>query len=598
MLSKEHELRFEVADGSGFGHVKMLSGNAEIFGVELVEGRTYSFPPGSKLAVFTWFGAELHLSGNVTGVYTAADTLMPVYANLHQRLEARREEARVLGLHGPRVCVVGPTDSGKSTLCRILSAYAARVGRCPTFIDLDIGQGELSVPGCLAAATVERRALSVEEGYLAALPAGAVGAAAAAGASIAAAGGAGGSSSSSGGGAATVPTLAPAVGGAPPLVYFFGHVTPAESAEVYRNSLARLADTVSRRLTTDDTARVSGAIINTMGFIDGVGYDLLLDTVKALAADVVVVMGNDRLFARMVEDCGGLRFPVKPPAPGSSLAAAASASGSATAASAASAGGAGAGAGGGAGASSAGTGTGTTAVTLSEPMKNVTVIRLQRSGGVVERSRDARRDARSSRVRSYFYGPYRGPGVPPMLSPVVLSVGWDDVTIVRVGGAAVSLDHACVMCAVRAAVCINACIPSELSSGCAARLSYCCCHVGAYTLHRHRCAVPILPSLLRRLVSCFPVLFVRVDVHLHLSIPASTRVPASASARSSDYPRVLLLLQSDAGILPIGKASALDPLRTVIMMPTADLVKHVLGVSFATSEKQVPHVNVAGFVHV
>lgn len=427
MLSKEHELRFEVADGSGFGHVKMLSGNAEIFGVELVEGRTYSFPPGSKLAVFTWFGAELHLSGNVTGVYTAADTLMPVYANLHQRLEARREEARVLGLHGPRVCVVGPTDSGKSTLCRILSAYAARVGRCPTFIDLDIGQGELSVPGCLAAATVERRALSVEEGYLAALPAGAVGAAAAAGASIAAAGGAGGSSSSgSGAGAATVPTLAPAVGGAPPLVYFFGHASPAESADVYRNSLARLADTVSRRLTTDDTARVSGAIVNTMGFIDGVGYDLLLDTVKALAADVVVVMGNDRLFARMVEDCGALRFPVKPPAPG----AAAGTSTSAAAASATAG-----------GAASAGTGT---AVTLSEPMKNVTVIRLQRSGGVVERSRDARRDARSSRVRSYFYGPYRGPGVPPMLSPVVLTVAWDECTIVRVGGAAVS--HAVAWC--------------------------------------------------------------------------------------------------------------------------------------------------------
>lgn len=420
MLSKEHELRFEVADGSGFGHVKMLSGNAEIFGVELVEGRTYSFPPGSKLAVFTWFGAELHLSGNVTGVYTAADTLMPVYAALHQRLEARREEARVLGLHGPRVCVVGPTDSGKSTLCRILSAYAARVGRCPTFIDLDIGQGELSVPGCLAAATVERRALSVEEGYLASLPAGAIGAAAAAGAAIAASGGAGvaaGGSASGGGGTATVPTLAPAVGGAPPLVYFFGHASPAESADVYRNSLARLADTVGRRLTTDDVARVSGAIVNTMGFIDGVGYDLLLDTVKALAADIVVVMGNDRLFARLVEDCGSLRFPVKPAAPGASAASASSAAGAGSSGSASAA---------------------STTVTLSEPMKNVTVIRLQRSGGVVERSREARRDARSGRVRSYFYGPYRGPGVPPILSPVALTVPWDEVTIVRVGGAAVS----------------------------------------------------------------------------------------------------------------------------------------------------------------
>lgn len=38
---------------------------------------------------------------------------------------------------GPRVLVVGPADSGKSSLCAILTAYAVRVGRAPVFVDLD-----------------------------------------------------------------------------------------------------------------------------------------------------------------------------------------------------------------------------------------------------------------------------------------------------------------------------------------------------------------------------------------------------------------------------------------------------------------------------
>lgn len=36
--------------------------------------------------------------------------------------------------------VVGPTDVGKSTLCRILLNYAVRSGWSPVMIDLDIGK--------------------------------------------------------------------------------------------------------------------------------------------------------------------------------------------------------------------------------------------------------------------------------------------------------------------------------------------------------------------------------------------------------------------------------------------------------------------------
>jgi polyribonucleotide 5'-hydroxyl-kinase len=317
--------------------------------------------------------------------------------------------------------VVGPTDSGKSSLCRVLCAYAARVGRAPTFVDADIGQGEISIPGTVAATPLDRASLSVEEGY----------------------------------------------GATTPLANFYGHVTPTEALEPYRNYLTRLADTVTRRLAHDDTARVSGVVVNTMGWVDGAGYDLLLDTIRALAIDVIVVMGHDRVFARLAEDVKTIKV------------AAATASAAAAA---------------GAGASSSSAGAAAPAAAAAPGVAGahpITVIKLARSGGVVERSREARRDARKARIREYFYGAPRAVGQPPALAPHSTQVSFDDVSIVRVGGQA-----------------------------------------------------------------------------------------------------------SEATMLPVGRASVLDPLRITPVVPSVALVNHVLGVSFATSDKQVPHVNVAGFVHV
>ena len=110
----------------------------------------------------------------------------------------------------------------------------------------------------------------------------------------------------------------------------------------------------------------------------------------------------------------------------------------------------------------------------------------------MERPREVRRGARSCRVKAYFYGPERGGGQAPLLSPELITVGFDDVVVVRVGGAA-----------------------------------------------------------------------------------------------------------ADAGLVPIGKASALDPLRTAVAPFTpATLMNQVLAVTYAASEKAVPHTHVAGFVCV
>ena len=36
--------------------------------------------------------------------------------------------------------ICGPSDVGKSTLCRLLLNYAVRMGRRPIYVDLDLGQ--------------------------------------------------------------------------------------------------------------------------------------------------------------------------------------------------------------------------------------------------------------------------------------------------------------------------------------------------------------------------------------------------------------------------------------------------------------------------
>jgi polyribonucleotide 5'-hydroxyl-kinase len=52
--------------------------------------------------------------------------------------------------------IVGPTDVGKSTLCQILVNYGVRMGRKPVYVELDVGQGSISVPGTIGATMIDK----------------------------------------------------------------------------------------------------------------------------------------------------------------------------------------------------------------------------------------------------------------------------------------------------------------------------------------------------------------------------------------------------------------------------------------------------------
>ncbi|KAH9620121.1 hypothetical protein KSS87_023889 [Heliosperma pusillum] len=323
-LEKECEVRIEVSDSTPL-RLRLLNGTAEIFGTEVPPQIWLNFPPRLKFALFSWHGATIEMDGGpYLSEYVADETPMISYVNVHAILDARRSQAKassstdshssqrsvnfvckinykceikshelsaaaaavlklsrdpiyvkwrirlfhtvmaswvrlqLLGYFmrqlvvGPRVIVVGPTDSGKSSLSRMLLSWAAKQGWKPTFVDLDIGQGSITVPGCVAATPIELPIDPVE--------------------------------------------------GIPlemPLVYFYGHTTPRANVDLYKIVVKELGQTLERQFSGNTESRAAGMVINTMGWIDGVGYTLLLHAIDTFNADVVLVLGQEKLCSML-----------------------------------------------------------------------------------------------------------------------------------------------------------------------------------------------------------------------------------------------------------------------------------------------------------
>lgn len=77
-----------------------------------------------------------------------------MYLNMHACLEKLRVTAdenftQDQSTRGPVTMIVGPADVGKTTLCKILLNYAVRQGRRPIYVDLDVGQGDISICGTM-----------------------------------------------------------------------------------------------------------------------------------------------------------------------------------------------------------------------------------------------------------------------------------------------------------------------------------------------------------------------------------------------------------------------------------------------------------------
>lgn len=188
-----------------------------------------------------------------------------IYLNTHAALEQLRIKAEKAeaektekdngSTRGPICMVVGPTDVGKSSVTKILLNYAVRLGRKPIYVDLDVGQGDISVPGSMGAMMVERPA-SVEEGFIQNAP----------------------------------------------LVYHYGHTSPGHNNVLYKELVSRLADVVRERMKASRKADHSGVVINTCGWVQAEGYDHIKHIAQAFEIDVIIVLDQERVYNVLVKD--------------------------------------------------------------------------------------------------------------------------------------------------------------------------------------------------------------------------------------------------------------------------------------------------------
>uniref|UniRef100_A0A8C5X233 Cleavage factor polyribonucleotide kinase subunit 1 n=1 Tax=Malurus cyaneus samueli TaxID=2593467 RepID=A0A8C5X233_9PASS len=124
-----------------------------------------------------------------------------------------------------------------------------------------------------------------------------------------------------------------------------------------------LADVFNQRCEVNRRASVSGCVINTCGWVKSSGYQALVHAASAFEVDVVVVLDQERLYNELKRDLPHF----------------------------------------------------------------VRTVLLPKSGGVVERSKDFRRECRDERIREYFYG-FRG-----CFYPHAFDVKFSDVKIYKVG---------------------------------------------------------------------------------------------------------------------------------------------------------------------
>ena len=177
---------------------------------------------------------------------------MTQYVNTHFALEKLRADAARDGREGPRVLVVGPSNAGKTSIVKLLTGYAIRMGRQPMVINTDSREGLLSIPGSLTA-TPFASIIDVEQGW--------------------------GSSPTSGPGPVPVKL---------PLCYYYGLPSPEDNTKLYKPVLTRLALAATSRLADDPAVRETGMIIDTPGIISQGkgGYDLISHIVSEFSGQL------------------------------------------------------------------------------------------------------------------------------------------------------------------------------------------------------------------------------------------------------------------------------------------------------------------------
>jgi polyribonucleotide 5'-hydroxyl-kinase len=356
-------------------------GSCEIFGYELAVQRSYKFVTGGgglNFPVYTFHGcvvdvghgdndnadadsgaaqdnddemsSDLLLSSRGINAYVAErdDTVQAIaYVNTHAQLEALRDEALAAAassaaassaatatnsaiaaatssspspIMGPRVLVLGGSESGTSSLVKTLVSYAVKLGRTPLWVDLDPADSGIGLPGTLGVAIVTRDSLTL-------------------------------STLLHGGGGMPIGT-------ASPLSLWHGSTVP--QPDLMRAQVSALAHKIRKRMEAPDNDwdRSSGMLVNAPSWLAlDENWDVLRMALHELQISVVLLTGHDKLYSKL----RGLQMQQHEDATD--------------------------GEGGG--------------FFLD---KSVVIVKVPRSGGIVNRNAQQMRQIRSRSIRRYFYG--------------------------------------------------------------------------------------------------------------------------------------------------------------------------------------------------
>ena len=126
-----------------------------------------------------------------------------------------------------------------------------------------------------------------------------------------------------------------------PLVYFFGSTEISENPHHFDALVEELSKQVKERLSTDKKAREGGIVLTTGSWMDKKGYENTKKVAQLYDIDLIIVLGDDRLFAQLKNE---------------------------------------------------------------KALKDLTVIKLKKPGGAYSRSPSYRRKERKSAMNAYFYG--------------------------------------------------------------------------------------------------------------------------------------------------------------------------------------------------
>jgi polyribonucleotide 5'-hydroxyl-kinase len=147
------------------------------------------------------------------------------------------------------------TVTHNTSLCKMLLNWSVRSGYKPIFIDLDCSNNIISIPGTIAATSVEypidaataNNSLTIKS----------------------------------------------------PLSFFYGDITPLKNVDLYSKLLVRLSDSVEKRLKAVNSAREAGIIINAPPTTDTGGNEIILKVIESFKIDTLLILNNERLYAEL-----------------------------------------------------------------------------------------------------------------------------------------------------------------------------------------------------------------------------------------------------------------------------------------------------------